>query len=295
LNDGQSYDRCSACGIRRYVDIEPLGHDMVLVEGSGVAPTCLEAGYEGDFVCSRKDCGYLEKGAIIPAHGHKDENHDDICDICGNDNCQHIWGEWLDNGDGTHTRICSINENHIQKSEHNFDDGVITVFANCMNNGKIVYTCLDCGFERVDEYSEIRHSYPDNWTDNGNNHIKVCEYGCGEKLEERSSEPVLDHVGGEWEELLAPTCAENGIDVQKCTVCGEEVSRRDTDPTGEHVAGEWEVVIPSTCTKNGIKVQKLKGSLFSCPLSFANKQAGAVIFYGSSFFCCISPVYTVKK
>lgn len=50
----------------------------------------------------------------------------------------HKWGEWTSNGDGTHTRVCTKNENHTQKANCTVSDPVF-------ENGKFVYTCEECG------------------------------------------------------------------------------------------------------------------------------------------------------
>ena len=187
---GLAYDRCEVCGIRRKPETPALGHDYVVVDGTRIDPTCVDPGYEGDFICVRGDCDYIMQGAIIPAHGHKDEDDDCICDVCGGDPCNHIWGDWVDNGDGTHTRECSLSASHTQTADHNFNDGEVIVPATCEEKGEILYTCLDCGNTRTDEIPAIGHVYPANWINNGENHIKVCGNGCGEDLTENHNHSI---------------------------------------------------------------------------------------------------------
>ena len=180
--DGRSYDRCKVCGIKRYVDVEPIGHDMVLVEGTDSLPTCTEEGYEGDFACARENCDHTIKGVVIPALGHKDTDGDGICEVCQKDSCEHVWGEWEYVDHFTHTRTCLLDESHTETADHNFDEGIIYSNPTCIEQGEIGYKCKDCGYEEIDKASAVDHEYSENWTDNGSNHVKYCKFGCGEYL-----------------------------------------------------------------------------------------------------------------
>ncbi|MBQ3099413.1 MAG: S-layer homology domain-containing protein [Clostridia bacterium] len=59
--------------------------------------------------------------------------------------------------------------------------------------------------------------------------------------------PALGHVWGEWNEIKAPTCAEQGEKSRNCTVCG--VSESGTVPVSEHSYGT--AVTEPTCTEDG--------------------------------------------
>ena len=221
---GQVYDRCSVCGIRRKPEIPALGHDFVLIEGTEVDPTCVEPGYEGDFICVRDGCDNIKQGAIIPAHGHKDEDGNDICDICGGDPCNHIWGDWTDNGDGTHTRVCTLKDSHTETADHTHNDGEVIKPATCTEEGEILYTCIDCGSEVVDTIGVIGHAYPEKWQDNGENHVKVCGNGCGQDLVEPHTHIETDRVPA--------TCGSAEVITYTCE-CGN-VKTAEGDPALDH-------------------------------------------------------------
>ena len=238
---GQVYDRCAVCGIRRKPVTPALGHDYVLVDGTSIAPNCTEPGYEGDFICTRGDCDYIKQGAIVPAKGHKDEDEDHVCDICGNDPCNHIWGDWTDNGDGTHTRVCSLNDSHTETADHMLNDGEVTKPSSCTKDGEIVFTCLDCGCEIFDIIPATEHAYPENWTDNGDNHIKVCGNGCGIDL-------TADHNHVETNRVEAD-CENDGTITYICDDCGNE--KTETITATGHTYGEWIDEISATCESEG--------------------------------------------
>ena len=185
LNPGMIYGRCSVCGIRRRVAIDPLGHDIALVPGTAIAPTCTENGYEGEFECVRDGCDYTKSGAVIPALTHKDDDGDGNCDNCGGDPCNHVWGDWADNGDGTHTRVCTLDGTHTETADHNLTEST-TVEPTCEGVGELTITCSDCGYTYTDEIDALGHAYPDNWTNTGEGH---CEKVCG-----NDSDHVLTHI-----------------------------------------------------------------------------------------------------
>lgn len=58
----------------------------------------------------------------------------------------HNWSPYLDNGDGTHYRMCYKDSRHIETNEHNYVEEVITEATNT-TPGKILKKCKDCGHE----------------------------------------------------------------------------------------------------------------------------------------------------
>ena len=227
-NPGIVYGRCSKCGIRRMPETPALGHDLVLVPGTAIEPTCDEDGYEGDFECARDNCTHLEHGAIIPALGHKDEDGDGNCDNCGGNPCNHVWGDWTDNGDGTHSRTCTLDSSHVETAPHNIGEGIITGEPSCDDEGEIEYFCQDCGYSHIDSLPALGHDYPDTWTDNGENHIKFCANGCGEYLIENHTYVETSRVDAD--------CENDGTITYTC-VCGN--IKTETIPATGHAYGQW--------------------------------------------------------
>ena len=225
-NPGIVYGRCSKCGIRRMPETPALGHDLVLVPGTAIEPTCDEDGYEGDFECARDNCTHLEHGAIIPALGHKDEDGDGNCDNCGGNPCNHVWGDWTDNGDGTHSRTCTLDSSHVETAPHNIGEGTIHWITAC--ECETEYSCQDCDYSYMGAPS-LFHDYPDTWTDNEDGtHIKVCGNGCGEYL-------IENHTYVEVSRTEAD-CENEGVVVYECE-CGS--GRVDMTPAHGHAYGEW--------------------------------------------------------
>ena len=76
----------------------------------------------------------------------------------------HNWNKWTSDNDDTHSctcKDCSV----IMKAPHSFDDGVITVEATEEEKGTIVYTCTECGYQRIEEIEYEGETKDDDPTD----------------------------------------------------------------------------------------------------------------------------------
>ena len=117
-----AYDTCSRCDYSTYVElpIDPDNHDLVHHEAK--APTCTEIGWDAYDTCSR--CDYTTK-VEIPAleHDYTEKVVKPTCEKVGytlhtckkcHDSYKdqqtkkllHWYGEWTNNGDGTHSAAC---------------------------------------------------------------------------------------------------------------------------------------------------------------------------------------------
>lgn len=67
-----------------------------------------------------------------------------------------------------------------------------------------------------------------------------------------TTETECNHVAGEWETTLQPTCTEKGKKEQHCTLCNELLKAEFIDATG-HKYGEWHVDAEPTETIDGSK------------------------------------------
>ena len=128
------YDACQreGCDYTTKVEIPALKHK--LVHHDAKAPTCTETGWEEYDTCSR--CDYTTK-VEIPAPGH-DYTEKVVKPTCGkggytlhtckkcNDSYKdhqtktllHWYGEWTNNGDGTHSAACKREDcKHVGKTE----------------------------------------------------------------------------------------------------------------------------------------------------------------------------------
>ena len=130
------YDACQreGCDYTTKVELLALKHD--LVHHDAKAPTCTETGWNEYDACQREGCDYTTK-VEIPAAGH-DYTEKVVKPTCGkggytlhtckkcNDSYKdhqtktllHWYGEWTNNGDGTHSATCKRKDcKHVGKSE----------------------------------------------------------------------------------------------------------------------------------------------------------------------------------
>jgi len=77
----------------------------------------------------------------------------------------HNWGTWESNGDGTHTRICTLNNSHKETAVCSGDSN-----ATCGTSG----TCTACDASYIDKNAH-RYTY----TASGNTVTQECSNGCG--------------------------------------------------------------------------------------------------------------------
>ena len=92
-------------------------------------PTCIEPGRA---VKRCVACGEIVEELEIPVLGH-------------------LYDSWMDKGDstgtgdGTHERICSRDNSHIETEPHEWGEGVVTVEPTTTQEGEMKYTCVKCG------------------------------------------------------------------------------------------------------------------------------------------------------
>ena len=114
------YDTCSRCDYTTYQEIPALKHN--LVHHDAKAPTCTETGWEEYDTCSR--CDYTTKVEIPTLeHDYTEKVVKPTCEKVGytlhtckkcHDSYKdqqtkkllHWYGEWTNNGDGTHSAAC---------------------------------------------------------------------------------------------------------------------------------------------------------------------------------------------
>ena len=103
--------------------------------------------------------------------------------------------------------------------------------AGCTSEGNIQYwICTDCGKYFAD----------------------------GSALHEIAAAEISVPASGHAyeEEVVAPTCAQQGYTVLTCTVCGEStVDGQSYVDALPHTFGEWEEITPATCTGTGERVR----------------------------------------
>lgn len=155
-----------------------------------VPPTCTSGGYT---VKRCSTCGFEQKSAHVTASGH-------------------AFGAWKQNGDGTHSRTCS-KDGYTETKSCVFSTES-TLAPTCTAGGYTVKVCVDCAFKtQADAVAATGHKWQvlQKSTDNAN-HEEICmNAGCGQK---RSVPCSMT------ESTVAPTCEQQGYDVNVCRVCG---------------------------------------------------------------------------
>ena len=147
------YDTCSRCDYTTKVELPALKHN--LVHHDAKAPTCTEIGWEEYDTCSR--CDYTTK-VEIPAleHDYTEKVVKPTCEKVGYTlhtckKCQdsykdqqtkkllHWYGEWTNNGDGTHSAACKrkdckrVGKTECAIVEFKQDEATLTLCPVCGN------------------------------------------------------------------------------------------------------------------------------------------------------------------
>ena len=147
------YDTCSRCDYTTKVELPALKHN--LVHHDAKTPTCTEIGWDEYDTCSR--CDYTTK-VEIPAleHDYTEKVVKPTCEKVGYTlhtckKCQdsykdhqtktllHWYGEWTNNGDGTHSAACKREDcKHVSKTEcaiveFKQDEATLTLCPVCGN------------------------------------------------------------------------------------------------------------------------------------------------------------------
>ena len=81
----------------------------------------------------------------------------------------------------------------------------------------------------------------------------LCAH-CGKIVTKGEEIPALDHAG-ESMVMKAPTCGEQGMELDTCSVCGESKVGQAIPATGEHTFGEWNVTTEPTVEAEGEKTR----------------------------------------
>ena len=177
-----------------------------------VAPTCTDAGYTLH-KCSK--CGDSYRDGAVAALGHNPDED-------WSPNATEHWHE-CKNGCGQRTNVGS----------HIFDEGVVESQATCERNGRIVYTCTTCGFERADVLPATGHQLSSSWQSNQDSHWHACANDSTERI---------DNALHSWDSGFVEkhaTCQAAGTIVYTCTVCGKAI-QREIPRTDHKKSAEWE-------------------------------------------------------
>ena len=124
--------------------------------------------------------------------------------------------EW--ESDGTsHWRSCSHNgcKEVIEKAEHIYGEGVVKSLATEESEGSIAYTCLVCGYEKVESVAKLphTHTWESEWSNDDTDHWHASS--CGHDLKDKAA-----HIYDDGFVEKPATDAENGLIIYTCVYCG---------------------------------------------------------------------------
>ncbi len=191
----EEYDTCSRCDYTTKVEIPALKHK--LVHHDAKAPTCTEIGWGEYDTCSR--CDYTTK-VEIPAleHDYTEKVVKPTCEKVGYTlhtckKCQdsykdqqtkkllHWYGEWTNNGDGTHSAACKredckrVSKTECAIVEFKQDEATLTLCPVCGNVSDGTHLALVDEVKAEGEhlpYGELVLRMGE--TANGNTLLSVC-------------------------------------------------------------------------------------------------------------------------
>ena len=249
----EAYDaeECIQCGheIHRVVVGPALGHNWGAWSSNGDGThsrTCAndythidsaECVY-GDPVVTAETCetdGYTRHTCLECRHYYDDE----IITALG-----HNWGDWVSLGDGTHSRECKTNSNHMQNAPCEYSSEVRA--ATCIEGGYTVFTCTECNYTYAGAYTlPLGHSWGA-WSSNGGGtHTHICANDAAhiETFECTYSLP----------DTVAPTCTEQGYTVKTCNICSHELRTDYVDATGHNYSTEGVITVEPGCLTEGEK------------------------------------------
>ena len=207
---------CKVCKATKTADIEATGHDYKVKDHKDA--TCTEDGYTTS-VC--KNCGD-EKKETIKATGHQhtevrgtkkatciEEGYtgDTYCTDCGN---------------------MIFTGKKIEKTDHTWDNGVVSKDPTCTEKGSKTYTCAVCRETKTEEIpatghqnKEVRDKKAATCTKAGYTGDTYCK-DCGELLKTGKETDALGHTWGKGKVTRKSTYTAAGQITYTCSRCSKK-------------------------------------------------------------------------
>ncbi len=170
------------------ISVDPENHASETQVKDTAAATCTTDGYTGNTYCL--GCNeILEAGKVIKAF-------------------EHNWGVWENNNNGTHTKICKNDSNHIETTDCNSLSLIFGQSSTCSSTGIERKKCRDCGYiiEKIVPMREhergglnIENRISATCTEQGSYDLV---YYCGSCGIELSCETHITDASGHDEEIM---------------------------------------------------------------------------------------------
>ncbi len=139
ITPGEILITCTVCNHQVTSEIPATGKHVF--DENSLWVDCGEEGHARQ--CSGDEsCTAIEE--TRQPHVYEGTNCDEVdyCTVCDHEKAagSHAWGEWTDNGDGTHTRTCTIAGcDGVETKAHTYGDWT------ALNDNQHTRTCSDCG------------------------------------------------------------------------------------------------------------------------------------------------------
>ena len=274
---------CEVCG-KAYGEMKP--HSYAHIKAPEYLKSAATCTAKAVYYTSCTECGLSSKGT-------KNEATFEYGNALG-----HKYGEWVSNGDGTHTRVCANDSTHTETkachggkatctakaicevcgkaygkmTAHTFTakstvSRYLKKAATCTEKSEYYVSCAGCGLsskgtksEATFEGSALGHLLTQwNVTD-----ASCTESGSEERhctrcdYKQTQIIPAKGHTFGEWKITKNVGCVTDGEQTRECTVCGSKETKVIA-ATGVHVYGGWKVTKAPTCTTAGVKERTCTG------------------------------------
>ena len=277
--------KCEICGAE-YGETKP--HSYAQIKSPEYLKSAATCTAKAVYYTSCTECGRSSKGT-------KNEATFEYGNALG-----HKYGEWVSNGDGTHSRVCANDSTHIETKACHGGKATCTAKAICEDCGKaygemaahtftaktvaakylksaatctakaVYYTsCADCGLsskgtknEATFEYGNaLGHKYGE-WVSNGNGtHTIVCDN------DNKHTETKACHGG-------KATCTAKAI----CEVCGKAYGEMAAHTFTAKTASAKYLKSAATCTAKAVYYT----SCADCGLSSKGTKNEATFEYGNA-------------
>ena len=180
-------------------------------------------------VCKRSGCGVKQTEAHhADTFGKDTDGHYYICLVCNPEGFayrfeSHTFGDWKDNGDGTHSRTCA-SCGRMETVEHSGGAATCTEAAKCEACGVAYGNPL--GHDLVDHEAKAPTCTEIGW--DAYQTCSRCDYTTYKE------KPALGHSGATGAGI-APTCTEPGLTEETyCLRCGQTLSSQAVIPALGH-------------------------------------------------------------
>ena len=207
---------CKVCKATKTEDIEATGHDYKVKDHKDA--TCTEDGYTTS-VC--KNCGD-EKKETIKATGHQHT------EVRGAKKATCIEEGYTGDTYCTDCENMISTGKKIEKTDHTWDNGVVSKDPTCTEKGSKTYTCAVCRETKTEEIpatghqnKEVRDKKAATCTKVGYTGDTYCK-DCGELLKTGKETDALGHTWGKGKVTRKSTYTAAGQITYICSRCGEK-------------------------------------------------------------------------